>query len=77
MVKKKGRPKGSKNKPKIAVMVDTVRESLIAEITAIYKNDGKKFPLPGQNLSKYTNEQLQIHLDRLKQGHRPWKYTPR
>lgn len=82
--KRRGRPKknvdevsvpkkrGRKPKPTLQD-IDPVRYQIITEIEKIYTDEGYEWLLKDNPREKYTTEQLQHHLNRLKQGHRAWK----
>lgn len=72
---KRGRKKGSKNNVKIefAPETDPERISLIEEITAVYIAEGYEWLLQENPREKYTTEQLRIHVQKLRDGHRAWK----
>ena len=71
---KRGRKKGSRNNRanEYPTEVDPERIALIKETSEIYIREGYGWVLEDNPREKYTTEQLRIHLNRLKEGHRPW-----
>ena len=71
---RRGRKRGSRNNSKIvyAQETDPERIALMEEITAIYIAEGYEWLLQENPREKYTTEQLRIHVQKLREGHRAW-----